>query len=174
VTRESPDGLMRVVGVVQQPEGVRQNVQDCIKLFDAAIGASRSVDDDRATPDASKAARETAERIAESHRFGQAWRFSFDHGLRPLGGLVARCETGAAGRHDETGKLIGHLGQCGRNVASAVSSDAMLNDVEAGIRQEFDQRRPTFVDTCAVDDTVATGQHLRLLRGQCVAHEVRR
>lgn len=166
--------LMRVVGVVQQPEGVRQHVKDCIELFDAALCTAWRVDDDGVTPDAGKTARESAKRIAKSHCFGQARRFSFDHGPSALRGLVPRRKTGAPCRHDETSELFGHLGQCGSHVASAIGGDALLNDVEASVREMFDQCSATLVFTRAMNDTVAAGQDLGLQPGQCVAHAIRR
>ena len=153
---------------------MRQHVKDRIELFDAALRTSRRVDDDCVAPDAGKTAREATEWIAEPHCFGQAWRFSFDHGPRALGGLVARRKPGATRRHDQTSKLISHVGQCCSHVVNAIGRDAMLDDVETGIRQMLDQCRSTLVVTRAMDDTVAAGQYLGLQLGQCVAHAIRR
>ena len=146
---------MRGRGLGQQAQGVGQDVEDGLQLFNAALGRTGCVAHDRLPAYAHDASREPPQRVDQPHRLGETGRLTFDYCTGSFGGLVARCETGAPGADHQSGKPTGEPVQGRGDAVGTVGDDLVFDDIETAVLQKFDQGGPAGIDTGAGDDPVA-------------------
>ncbi len=153
---------MRGWCVDQEPNGVREDVDNRIKLFDTTLWRTRRVADNRRATDAGDTTTESTEWADESHRFGKARGLALDDLPSSFRRLIARRETRAAGGHDDTNELTTHLAQGGGNVGNAIGTHTMLDNLEAVIDKLTDQRTTTYIVSGALRHAIADGEYLCL------------
>ena len=123
---------------------MREHVDHSIELFNATLGAARSVDDDRLTTYPHDASRQATQRIAQPHCLSQPGRHPLDHGTSALGSLVARSEPCSTRRHDQPREPVAQVDQLLCHEFSTVSRHLMSNHVKAGFVQVLDEVEEVF------------------------------
>ena len=146
--------------LVEQPQGVREDVEHGAELLDAALRRAGRVADDRLAAHPGDAARQPAERADRPHRLGQPRRLALDHAVRALRCLVTRGEPRPTGRDDEAGEPVTQLGERAGDGVGAVRRHLVGDDLETGAGELLDERPAAGVVAAALGDAVADRQDL--------------
>jgi hypothetical protein len=92
--------------VVQQTDGVGQDIDDGFNLLNAPLWRTWRIANDRLTPNANNASRQPTEWVDKTHGLSQTRGFAFNNLPCSLGRLVAWGKPSASGANDDTGKTF--------------------------------------------------------------------
>ena len=150
----------------QQPQGVGQDVDDCLQLLDAALWRAGRIEDDRQTAYSRHAAAQPTERTDEPHSFGETRSISFDDELGALGRQVPRRETGTSGRDNQARKPVRHLCQHGGDGLGTVGDDALFDHLKLVPDEAIHKGSAALVLPRAVNDSIRDSEDFGLEHDQ--------
>ena len=146
----------------EQPDCVRQDVDDSLEVLDATLWTAWRVQNQRRTPCAGNPSAQPAERVHEPHCLCEPWCFPVDDRLRSFWREVAMCEPCAASTHHKTRKASAHLRERCSNRFDTVLGGPSLDDLEPVRLKGCCECCSALVLTRRVDHSIGHGEHLRL------------
>jgi hypothetical protein len=159
-----------VAGAVEDLDGVREELSECVERFDGAFWTAGKIEDEGNVSDDGDAAGQHGGRSLlgtfATHLFGEAGNHFFGDVECGFRRVVAGAEAGAAGGEDEIDAArIGELAEMGAHLAGVIGALERRGDFPAEFAAALHNGRAGEIDAFASGNRIADGENGNAHRG---------
>jgi len=140
---------------------VGYQVQNGFEAFERPLGRTGRIENEALADGATSRTRERPEGAGRSHHFVESRRTAIKDLQGPFGSEVARRESRAAGRDNESGETLGHGEECCGDGTDPIGDDAAIVDLEVCFLQTRLKARSGAVLAPSVTHRVRDRQNFR-------------